>query len=64
MEILINVGTMSLEVGKIKEAMDAFEEAIDTCIKLLEANPEGETLAKLQAMKITARFNVGFGLEE
>jgi tetratricopeptide (TPR) repeat protein len=62
-ELLINVGTLSLEVGKDKEAMEAFEETLQICNKLLEHYPDGEFNQKLYAMKITARFNIGCALE-
>ena len=63
-EILINVGTFSLEVGKISEAMGSYEEAIAAINQLLTNKNTGEDKEKLLAMKITARFNVAFAFEQ
>ena len=40
--MLINVGTLRLEIGHFKEASEAFKEAIDIIEALLKKAPEGE----------------------
>jgi tetratricopeptide (TPR) repeat protein len=62
-EVLINVGTLSIEVGKFKEAMDIFEEALAVINKLLDVRTEVEEREKLIAMKVTARFNISVNFE-
>lgn len=63
-ELLINIGTLRLEVGKHKEAYEAFSQAIENCDKLLEVKKEGfEDHNKLLAIRITARFNLAYWYE-
>ena len=37
-ELLVNVGTLRLEIGKVQESMQAYEQAIANCDKLLESH--------------------------
>jgi tetratricopeptide (TPR) repeat protein len=63
-EILINVGTLCLEVGKIDEAKPHFIEAIEACDRQLATFPgESQEALRLKAIKITARFNLGYWYE-
>jgi tetratricopeptide (TPR) repeat protein len=52
-----------LEIGKTKEAKDAYEAAIQNCNTLLETHSQGEEHNKLVAVRITARFNLAYWLE-
>jgi len=62
-ELLVNVGTLRLEIGKVQESMQAYEQAIANCDKLLESHIQGEEHAKLVAIRLTARFNLAYWLE-
>lgn len=58
----MTVGTLRLEIGKKEEAKAAFDLAIENCEKLLKDMPvqQGEDYKKLIAIRITARFNIGY----
>ena len=62
-ELLVNVGTLRLEIGKVQESMQAYEQAIANCDKLLEFHIQGEEHTKLVAIRLTARFNLAYWLE-
>ena len=60
-EILINVGTLRLEIGKINEAREAYEQALESAKKLMEGSTVGtEDHNKLLAITHTARFNMAY----
>lgn len=63
-EILINMGTFSLEVGKNEDSLKAYEEALEIIERLLALKPEGEEKEKLIAMRFTAKFNKAYALEQ
>ena len=52
---MVNLGTLRLDVGKPKEAYDAFQLAITNCNLLINSGRfEGEELTKFVAIRITA----------
>ena len=54
-ELMVNLGTLRLDVGKPKEAYDAFQLAITNCNLLINSGRfEGEELTKFVAIRITA----------
>lgn len=55
------MGTLRLEVGKVAEAYDAFQQAIKNCNQLLELRPDDQ---RALAVKITAKFNLGCWFEQ
>lgn len=60
-ELLINVGTLRLEIGKINEARDAYEQALEVAKKLIDSSTAGtEEHNKLLAITHTARFNLAY----
>ncbi len=64
-ELLVTIGTLRLEIGKIQEAKQAYEEAVASCqALLLEMGGAGEEHNRLLAVSITARFNLGYWHEQ
>ena len=61
-ELLVSIGTLRLEIGKKDDAKVAYDMAIENCDKLINDMPvqEGEEYKKLMAIRITARFNLGY----
>jgi len=61
-ELLVTIGTLRLEIGKKDEAKVAYDMAINNCDKLIQdmAEKSGEEYKKLLAIRITARFNLGY----
>lgn len=61
-ELLVSIGTLRLEIGKKDDAKIAYDMAIENCDKLINDMPvqEGEEYKKLMAIRITARFNLGY----
>ncbi|CDW71106.1 rna polymerase-associated protein ctr9 homolog [Stylonychia lemnae] len=59
-EILLNVGTLRLEVGKILEAFESFSASIKNCQKLIQLKPDDN---RFKAILITAKFNLGYWFE-
>ncbi len=49
-----------MEIGKVKEAKEAYERAIENARKLKETHSQGEENAKLVAMILTATFNLAY----
>ena len=60
-ELLNNVAVLLIENGKMSEAKTYLQEALENCIKLLEIRKEDQ---RVQALKLTVKFNLGFLLEE
>ena len=56
-----NIGVLRLEVGKIKEAQDAFQKAISNCQQLLTIRKDD---SRIKAIMITSRFNLAYWYEQ
>jgi tetratricopeptide (TPR) repeat protein len=58
----VTIGTLRLEIGKKDDAKIAYDMAIENCDKLIKdmAVQTGEEYKKLMAIRITARFNLGY----
>jgi len=58
---LNNIGVLRLDVGKVKEAQDAFEKAIKNSKKLQKLRPDD---TRLRAIEITSKFNLAYWHEQ